>query len=72
MVDFSESIKERLKSEGIELAVRAGSVDVPRGHLAVILTLSFSDSSQDQRLKAERIANEECIKYFQHGDKTAK
>ena len=66
MPDLSEGIKKRLRNEGIELAVSAGSIDVPGGHLAVILTLSFPDSLPDQRLKAEHIANEECIKYFQH------
>jgi hypothetical protein len=66
MADLSEGIKKRLRNEGIELGVSAGSVDVPGGHLAVILTLSFPDSLRDQRLKAEQIANEECITYFQH------
>jgi len=66
MPDLSEGIKKRFRNEGIELAVSAGSIDVPGGHLAVILTLSFPDSLPDQRLKAEHIANEECIKYFQH------
>jgi hypothetical protein len=67
MVDFSETLKKRLNDEGIELAVTAGSVDVPRGHLAVILTLSSPDPSLGQRLKAQSIVNEECIKYLHSG-----
>jgi hypothetical protein len=68
-VDFAAALKERLGKEEIELAVSAGTVDVPRGHLAVIFTLSLPDTSLDQRLRAERIAKEECIKYLQDGRK---
>jgi hypothetical protein len=71
-VDFSKTLTERLSKEEIELAVSAGTVDVPGGHLAVILTFSSSNSLPDQRLKAESIAREECIKYLQGGDKTVR
>jgi len=40
-VDFSKILKERLSKEEIELRVSAGIVDVPGGHLAVILTFGF-------------------------------
>ena len=65
-VDFSTTLKERLSKEKIDLAVSAATVDMPRGHLAVIFTLSLPDASLDQRLKAEHIAMEECVKYLQN------
>jgi hypothetical protein len=71
-VDFSKILKERLSKEEIELRVSAGIVDVPGGHLAVILTLDSPDSLPDQRRRAERIAEEECVKYLQGSEKTAK
>ena len=70
MDDFSAALKQRLRGEGIEIAVSARIVDVPRGHLAVVLTLSSPDSSGeldlrlDQRVRAESIAREACVKYF--------
>ena len=70
MVELSTSLKDSLSKEGIELTVSVGSVDVPRGHLAVILTLSAPDASLDQRLRAEQIAKEECVKYLQDNQET--
>ena len=73
MPTFSKALKERLRNEAIkEVTVKAQSVDVPRGHLAVILTLTSPDSLPAERLKAERIANEECIRYLQDNRKTVK
>jgi hypothetical protein len=71
MVEFSASLKERLSREEIELTMSVASVDVPRGHLVVILTLSAPDASLDQRLRAEQIAKEECIKYLQDNQEIA-
>ena len=71
-VGFSRTLNERLRNEAIEkVTISAHCVDVPRGHLAVILSLN-SDSTPDERLKAERIANKECIKYLQEGRKKGK
>ena len=70
MVELATSLKERLGKEEMELAVSVGSVDVPRGHLAVLLTLSAPDASFDQRLRAEQIAKEECVKYLQDNQET--
>ena len=68
-VDFASTLKERLDKEEVKLAVIAGTVDVPRGHLAVIFTLTVP-GSPDQRLRVERIAKEECVKYLQeNGEK---
>jgi len=70
MDDFSTALKQRLRREGIEVIVSAGTVDVPRGHLAIVFTLSVPDSSReldlklDQRLRAEDIARETCVKYL--------
>jgi len=65
--DLSSALKNKLGRERIEIRVTAGTVDMRSGHLAVILTLSSSQDSvsQDQKQRAERIANEECIKYLQ-------
>jgi hypothetical protein len=71
-VDFAAALRERLSKEEIELGLSAGTVDVPRGHLAVIFTLSVADTSLDQRLRAERITKEECIKYLQDNAGTRK
>jgi hypothetical protein len=72
-VDFSKVLNEKLRNAGIdEVDVSAGSIDVPNGHLAVILTLSSPTSLPIERRKAERIANEESIKYIQDRRKTAK
>ena len=72
MVEFSKILKERLSKEEIELAVSARSLDVPEGHLAVLLTLISQGSLPNQRLKAERIANEESIKYLQNSGESTK
>jgi len=72
-VNLSKALWKILKDEGIdEVAVSARSVDVPRGHLAVILNLSSPRSASQELLKAQRIANEECIKYLQDKRKTWK
>jgi len=63
--DFSANLKERLSNEELTLGVRAETVDVPGGHLAVVLTLTYPDCSVEQRLRAERIAREECARYLQ-------
>jgi hypothetical protein len=68
LVAFSRTLSERLGNEEIDVAVGAGTVDVPRGHLAVIFTLSSPNSSIEQKLKAERIVIEECIKYLHEED----
>jgi hypothetical protein len=72
MDHFSTTLKEKLSNEGIELAVSAGTIDVPAGHLAVVLTLSSSNSLPDQRLRAERIVNDEFIRYLQDSGKAVK
>jgi hypothetical protein len=73
MPTFANGLKERLMDEDIKaVTVRAQSVDVRGGHLAVILTLTSPNSSHTERLKAERIANEECVKYLQDRRKTVK
>ena len=69
-IDFATALEKRLSKEEIELAVSAGTIDVPKGHLAVILTFSVPENSLDQRLRAERIAKEECLKYLQDGRKS--
>jgi len=69
MVDFSKTLTERLRREEIEVSVSVGTIDVPEGHLAVILTLSSSNSLFNQRQRADSIANEECIKYLQDNSK---
>ena len=72
-VDFSEALKERFRNAGIdEVAVSVGSIDVPRGHLAVVLTLSSPKSSPSKWLKAKCIVNEECVKYLQDKRKASK
>jgi len=65
--DFSANLKKKLSNEEINLGVKVETVDVPGGHLAVVLTLSYPDCSFDQRLKAESIARKECVKYLQEG-----
>jgi len=73
MPTFAKALKERLRNEDIkEVTVRAQSLDVRGGHLAVILTLTSPNSLHTERLKAERIANEECIKYLQDRRKPVK
>lgn len=73
MPTFSKTLKERLRNEDIkEVTVTAQSLDVRGGHLAVILTLTSPDSLPAEWLKAERIANEECIRYLQDRRKTVK
>jgi hypothetical protein len=69
MVDFSKALTERLRREEIEVSVSVGTIDVPEGHLAVILTLSSSNSLFDQRQRADSIAKEECVKYLQDSGK---
>ena len=69
MVDFSKALTERLRREEIEVSVSVGTIDVPGGHLAVILTLSSLNSLFDQRQRADSIAKEECIKYLQDSSK---
>ena len=64
-VDFASTLKRRLSQEGIELTVIAKGVDLPKGHLAVVLTLASHGALSGQKLRAERIVNEECIKYLQ-------
>ena len=67
MDDFSTALEQRLRREGIEVAVSAGTVDVPGGHLALVFTLSSSgelDLKLDQRVRAESIAREACVKYL--------
>ena len=71
-VDFAATLKERLGKEEVKLAITAGAVDVPRGHLAVIFSLNVLDTSPDQRLRVERIAKEECIKYLQENGENRK
>jgi len=65
--DLSSALKNKLGRERIAITVTAETVDMRSGRLAVILTLSSSQDSvsQDQKQRAERIANEECIKYLQ-------
>ena len=72
IVDFAAALKERLSKEEIEFNLSAATVDVPKGHLAIIYTLNLPDTSLDQRLRMERIAKEECIRYLQHNGKTGK
>jgi len=69
-VDFARTLKERLGKEEVKLAVTAGTVDVPRGHLAIIFTLTVPNTSMEQRLRVEHITKEECIKYLQETEKT--
>jgi len=71
VIDFSKTLKERLRREEIEVAVSVGTIDVPEGHLALILTLSSSDFLLAQRNRADSIAKEECIKYLQDRGKAA-
>ena len=72
IVDFAAGLKERLSKEEIEFNLSAATVDVPKGHLAIIYTLDVPDTSPNQRLRMERIAKEECIKYLQHNRKTGR
>ena len=72
VVDFAVALEERLGKEEIKLNVTAATVNVPKGHLAIVYTLNFPDTSLDQRLRMERIVKEECIKYLQNNGKTRK
>ena len=72
IVDFAAALKKRLGKEEVEFNVSAATVDVPKGHLAIIYTLNIPDTSLDQRLRMERIAKEELIKYLQQNGKTGK
>jgi hypothetical protein len=72
-VNLSKVLQKILKDEGIEeVDVSARSVDVPTGHLAVILDLSSPHSASHELLKAQRIANKECVKYLQGTRKAVK
>ena len=71
VIDFSKTLKERLRREEIEVAVSVGTIDVPEGHLALILTLSSPEFLLAQRNRADSIAKEECIKYLQDRGKAA-
>jgi len=72
MIDFSKTLKERLRREEIEVAVSVGTIDVHEGHLAFILTLSSPEFLLDQRNRAPpnwKSAKEMFTKAYQHEQK---
>jgi len=64
---FSAVLKRKLRKAGVDADGSAGIVDLPAGHLAIVLALKYPDSSPEllaERLRAERIARYECAKYI--------
>ena len=69
-VRFSRLLKWKLSREGIKVPLTAGVIDTDEGHLAVLVTLPSCSNSltREHATKAQEIAKEVCLQYFQSED----